>query len=171
MLDGLFTTPVYSRSRSRWWTQRFVTRTFGPKIEVYLWETNLKANVCKNSTFQVNRKKNATGKRRLTSSNRDAISYQHFMRRTTEQPFLTINLARPQKTTKFYFTSQLKKQFKNLTVLFNPLRCCLRRDKLVCMNCHVWKFCNDLFSNFRVIWSVNEVVLLNGFLSDIVEIT
>ena len=40
-----------------WWTQRFLTRKFGPKIEVYLWETNLKANVFKNSTFQVNRKK------------------------------------------------------------------------------------------------------------------
>ena len=30
-------------------------------------------NFCKNSTFQVNRKKNGTGRRRLTSSNRAAI--------------------------------------------------------------------------------------------------
>ena len=49
------------------WTQNFLTRKFGPKIEVYLWQTNLKAIVCKNSTFQVNRKKNGTGRRRLTS--------------------------------------------------------------------------------------------------------
>ena len=55
------------------WTQRFLTRKFGPKIEVYLWQSNLKANVCKNSTFQVNRKKNGKGRRRLTSSNRAAI--------------------------------------------------------------------------------------------------
>ena len=169
MLDGLFTAPVYSRSRSRWWTQRFLKRKFGPKIEVYLWETNLKANVCKNSTFQVNRKKNATGKRRLTSSNRDAIFYQHFMRRTTEQPFLTINLARPQKTTKFFFSSQVRKQFKLLTVPFKPLRCCLRNHKLV--NCHVWKFCKYLFLNLCAICSVNQTVLFNGFLSDFVETT
>ena len=32
----------------------------GSKIEVDLWQTNLKGNVCRNSTFQVNRKKNAT---------------------------------------------------------------------------------------------------------------
>ena len=49
------------------WTQNFLTRKFGPKIEVYLWQTNLKAIVCKNSTFQVNRKRNGTGRRRLTS--------------------------------------------------------------------------------------------------------
>ena len=55
------------------WTQRFLTRKSGPKIEVYLWQSNLKANVCKNSTFQVNRKKNGKGRRRLTSSNRAAI--------------------------------------------------------------------------------------------------
>ena len=38
-----------------------------PKNEAYLWQTNLKANVCRNSTFQVNTRKNATWKRRLTS--------------------------------------------------------------------------------------------------------
>ena len=51
------------------WTQRFLARKICPKIEVYLWETKLKANVCRNSTFQVNRTKNTTGKRRLTLSN------------------------------------------------------------------------------------------------------
>ena len=42
------------------WTQRFLTRKIWPKNEVYLWQTNLKANVCRNSTFQVNTRKNAT---------------------------------------------------------------------------------------------------------------
>ena len=37
----------------------------------------MKANVCRNSTFQVNRTKNGTGKRRLTSSNRAAMSALH----------------------------------------------------------------------------------------------
>ena len=41
------------------WTQRFPTRKIGPKNEVYLWQTNLEANVCRNSTFQVNTSKNA----------------------------------------------------------------------------------------------------------------
>ena len=60
---------------------------------------------------------------------------QHFMRRTTQQTFLAINLVGQQKTTKLYFSSQVRKQFKLLTVPFKPLRCCLRSDKLV--NCHV----------------------------------
>ena len=33
---------------------------FGPETNFYLGQTNLKANVCRNSTFQVNRRKNAT---------------------------------------------------------------------------------------------------------------
>ena len=37
----------------------------------------MKANVRRNSTFQVNRTKNGTGKRRLTSSNRAAMSAIH----------------------------------------------------------------------------------------------
>ena len=46
---------------------------FGPIIKVNFWQTNLRANVCRYSTLQVNRKTNATGRRRLTSSNRAAI--------------------------------------------------------------------------------------------------
>ena len=93
---------------------------------------------------------------------------QNVMRRTTQQTFLAINLASQQKTTKFYFSSQVRKQFKRLMVPFKPLHCCLRSDKLV--NCHVWKFYKDLFLNFCVIWSVNQIILFNGFLSDFVEI-
>ena len=90
------------------------------------------------------------------------------MRRTTQQTFLAINLASQQKTTKLFFSSQVRKQFKLLAVPFKSLRCCLRSDKLV--NCHVWKFYKDLFLNFCVIWSVNQIVHFNGFLSDFVEI-
>ena len=60
---------------------------------------------------------------------------QHFMRRTTQQTFSAINLASQQKTTKLFFSSQVRKQFKLLAVPLKPLRCCLRSDKLV--NCHV----------------------------------
>ena len=53
-----------------------------------------------------------------------------------------------QKIIKLSFFSQVRKQFKLLTVSFKPLCCCfscLRNDKLV--NCHVWKLapgCKDL---------------------------
>ena len=153
------------------WTQRFLTRKIWPKNEVYLWQTNLKANVCRNSTFQVNRKKNATGRRRLTWSNLAAIFVSTSCKNDTtnaEKTFLAINLASQQKTTKLYFSSQVKKQFKLLTVPFEPLRCCLRSDTLV--NCHVWKFCKDLFLNFCVIWSVDQIVLFTGFVFDFVMI-
>ena len=73
---------------------------------------------------------------------------QHFMRKTTQQTLLAINLASQHKTTKLYFFSQVRKQFKLLAVPFKPLRCCLRNGKLV--NCHVWKFCKDLFLNLRM---------------------
>ena len=73
---------------------------------------------------------------------------QRFIRRTTKQTFSVVNLASQQKTTKFFFSSQVRKQFELLAVPFKSLRCCLRSDKLV--NCHVWKFYKDLFLNFRV---------------------
>ena len=71
---------------------------------------------------------------------------QHFMRRTTQQNFSAVNLASQKKTTKLFFSSQVRKQLKLLAVPFKSLRCCLRGDKLV--NCHVWKFYKEL--NFRV---------------------
>ena len=70
---------------------------------------------------------------------------QHFMQRTTQQTFLAINLVSQQKTTKLYFSSQVRKQFKLLTVPFKPLRCCLRSDKLEN------RLCKDLFLNCCVI--------------------
>ena len=54
------------------WTQRFLARKFGPKIEGYLWQTNLKAKCLQKFYVQVNSKKNGTGRRRRISSNRAA---------------------------------------------------------------------------------------------------
>ena len=96
--------------------------------------------------------------------------WQHFMRRTTQQTFSAINLASQQKTTELFFSPQVRKQFKLLAVPFKSLRYCLLSDKLV--NCHVWKFCKDLFLNFRVSiadLSVYQIVLFNGFLSDLLR--
>ena len=53
------------------------------------------------------------------------------MRRTTQQTLLAINLASQQKTTKLYFSSQVGKQFKLLTVPFTLLRCCWRSGEVV----------------------------------------
>ena len=107
----------------------------GSKIEVYLWQTNLKGNFCRNSTFQVNRKKNDTGRRRLTLSHRAAIFVSTSYEERHNKTLLAINLASQQKITKLHFSPQVRKQFKLLVVPFKPLPCCLRNDLLV--NCHV----------------------------------
>ena len=147
------------------WTQRFLTRKFWLKNRGHLWQKNLKGNVCRNSTFQVNRKKIDTGRRRLQYLEQPSRYFcQHFMRRTTQQTLLAINLASQQKTTKLYFSSQVRKQFKLLAVPFKPLRCCLRKTcELPCLKIlqrSIFKLTRD--------WSVNQIVLLNGFLSDFV---
>ena len=69
------------------WTQRFLTRKIWPRNEVYLWQTNLKANFCRNSTFQVNTRKNATWRRRLTSRNRIAIFVSTSSEERHNKPF------------------------------------------------------------------------------------
>ena len=121
------------------WTQRFLTRKIWPKNEVYLWQTNLKAHVCRNSTWKNECYMKTTSY--LEEPNR--YFCQHFMRRTTQQTFSAINLASQQKTTKLFFSSQVRKQFKLLAFPFKSLRCCLWSDKLV--NCHVWKFYKSIF--------------------------
>ena len=62
------------------------------------------------------------------------LSARLYAKNDTTNPF-AINLASQQKTTKLYFSSQVRKQLNLLAVPFKPLRCCLRNDKLV--NCHV----------------------------------
>ena len=80
-------TSVYLRRRGRFVNSAFQQEKFGPKIEVSLWQTNLKANVCRNSTFQVNWKKNATARRRVTSSNRAAIFVSTSCEERHNKPF------------------------------------------------------------------------------------
>ena len=151
------------------WTQRFLTRKIWPKNRS-LFMTNKFESKCLQK-FYVSSKHEKECYMKTTSYLEEPNRHfcQHFMRRTTQQTFSAINLASQQKTTKLFFSSQVRKQFKLLTVPFKPLRCCLRSDKLV--NCHVWKFCKDLFLIFRLFWSVNQIVLFNSFLSDFVEIT
>ena len=151
------------------WTQHFLTRKFWLKNRSLFMTSKFKRKCLQK--FYISSKQEKEWYRKTTSYLEQPSRHfcQHFMRRTTQQTLLAINLANQQKTTKLCFSSHVRKQFKLLAVPFKPLRCCLRNDKLV--HCHVWKYCKDLFLNLRVIWSVNQIVLFNGFLSDFVEIT
>jgi len=152
------------------WTQRLLTRKFGPKIKVYLWQTNLKANVCKNSTFQVNRKENGTGRWRLTSSNRAAILSTLYAKNDTTNPFgYKLGESTENNKALFFFPG------KETIPTFNGSRG-LSHYAVVCevMNLWIAMFKNSAknrFLNFHVIWSVSQIVLFNGFLSDFVAIT
>ena len=55
-VDGLFTTPLYSPRRGHFVNSAFPNKKNLAQKRSYLWQTNLKANVCRNSTFQVNRR-------------------------------------------------------------------------------------------------------------------
>ena len=147
------------------WTQRFLTRKFGLKNRSLFMTNKFKRKFYVSSKQE----KEWYGKTMSYLEQPSSQFCQYFMRRTTQQTLLAMNLVSQQKTTKLYFSSQVRKQFKLLAVPFKPLRCCLQNDNLV--NCHVWKFCKDLFLNLPVIWSVNQIVFFNGFLSDFVEIT
>ena len=165
MLDGLFTTPVYSGRRSRFVNSAFSNKKILAQKSKFIYDKQIERK------FYVSSKQEKEWYTKTTSYLEQPSRHfcQHFMRRMTQQTLLAINLASQQKPTKFCFSSQVRKQFKLLAVPFKPLRSCLRNDKLV--NCHVWKFCKDLFLNLRVIWTVNQIVLFNGFLSDFAEIT
>ena len=135
VVDGLFTTPVYSPRRGR-----FVNSAFSNKKNLAqkrsLFMTTKFESKCLQK-FYVSSKHEKECYMRTTSYLDEPNRHfcQHFMRRTTQQTFSAINLASQQKTTKLFFSSQVRKQFKLLAVPLKSLRCCLRSDKLV--NCHV----------------------------------
>ena len=134
MLDGLFTTPVYSRRRGRFVNSAFPNKkNLAQKRSLFM--TNKFESKCLQK-FYVSSKHEKECYMKTTSYLEEPNRHfcQHFMRRTTQQTFLAINLASQQKTTKLYFSSQVRKQFKLLSVPLKPLRCCSRSDKLVCMN-------------------------------------
>ena len=74
VLDGLFTTPVYSRRRNRFVKySAFPHKKIGPKNRSLFMTNKFESKCLQTPTFQVNRKKNGTGRQLLTSSNRAAI--------------------------------------------------------------------------------------------------
>ena len=136
VLDGLPTTPVYSGRRDRFVNSAFpIVRKVWPQNQS-IFMTNKFESKCLQK-FYVSSKHDKECYMKTTSYLEEPNRHfcQHFMRRTTQQTFSAINLASQQKTTKLFFSSQVRKQFKLLAVPFKSLRCCLRSDKLV--NCHV----------------------------------
>ena len=73
----------------------------------------MKANVCRNSTFQVNRTKNGTRKRRLTSSNRAAMSA--LRRKNDKTNLFGYKLGELKENNKALLFFSGKKQFKLLS--------------------------------------------------------
>ena len=147
MVDGLLQLQSIRVEEAVSWTQRFLTRQIWPKNWI-LFMTNKLESKCLQK-FYVSSEQEKECCMKTTSYLKELSRHfcQHFMRRTTQQTFSAMNLASQQKTRKLFFSSQVGKR----------LRCCLGSDELV--NCHVWKFYKDLFLNFRVTYSVNQIVL------------
>ena len=114
------------------WTQRFLTRKFWLKNRS-LFMTNKFKRKCLQK-FYVSSKQEKEWYRKTTSYLEQPSRHfcQHFMRRTTQQTLLTLNLAYRHKATKLYFSSWEKKQFKLLTVPFKPC------DVVVCDVINLW---------------------------------
>ena len=135
VVDGLFITPVYSPRRGRFVNSAFPNKKNLAKQRI-LFMTNKFESKCLHK-FYVSSKheKECYMKTTFYLEEPNRHFCQHFTRRTTQETFSAINLASQQKTTKLFFSSQVRKQFKLLAVPLKSLRCCLRSDKLV--NCHV----------------------------------
>ena len=129
-------TPVYSPRRGRFVNSAFPNKkNLAPKRGLFM--TNKFESKCLQKFYVSSKQEKAECYMNTTSYLEEPNRHfcQHFMRRTTQQTFSAINLANQQKTTKLFFSSQVRKQFKLLAGPFKSLRCCLQSDKLV--NCHV----------------------------------
>ena len=105
VVDGLFTTPVYSPRRGR-----FVNSAFPKKKNLAqkrsLFMTNKFECKCLQK-FYVSSKHEKECYMKTTSYLEEPNRHfcQHFMRRTTQQTFSAINWASQQKTSKLFFSS------------------------------------------------------------------
>ena len=113
--DRLFTTPVYSPRRCR-----FVNSVFPNKKNLAqkrsLFMTNKSESKCLQK-FYVSSKHECYMKTTSYLEEPNRHSCQHFMRRTTQQTFSAINLASQQKTTKLFFSSQVRFHLSHYTVV------------------------------------------------------
>ena len=92
--------PVFRVEEAVSWTQRFLTRKFGPKIEVYLTQTNFKSKCLQKFHVSSKSKKECYRKTKSYLEQPSRHFCQHFMRRTRQQTLLAINLASQQNYNK-----------------------------------------------------------------------
>ena len=166
MVDGLFTTPVYPRRRGRFANSAFPNKKNLVQKSKFIYDKQIwKRMFAEILSFK------EIGQRMLHEDD--------VLPRGTEPSFLsalhskndTTNLfgyklgesTENNKAVLFFSGKETIQTFngsiKPITLLFSKWYACELRS-----NC-------DLFLNFRVIWSVNQIVLSNSFLSDFVEIT
>ena len=118
VVDGLmFTTPVYSPRRGRFVNSAFPNKTnLAQKRSLFM--TNKFESKCLQK-FYVSSKHEKECHMKTTSYLEEPNRHfcPHYMRRMTQQTFSAINLASQQKTTKLFFSSQVRKQCKHLSHL------------------------------------------------------
>ena len=120
------------------WTQRFLTSEIWPQNRSSYLKNKFESK-CLQKFYVTSKKENECYRNTTSYVEQPSRHFcGHFMRRTTQQNVLAINLASQQKTTKLYFFFSAKETIQPffLTVPSKPLRCCLRSYKLV--NCCVW---------------------------------
>ena len=132
------------------WTQRFLKSEIWPQNRSSYLKNKFDSK-CLQKFYVTSKKENECYRNTTSYVEQPSRHFcGHFMRRTTQQNFLAINLASQQKTTKLYFFSQLKKQFNLFFLRFH-----LSHYAVVCEVINLWIAVFDLILHFRVIWSVN----------------
>ena len=91
MLDGLFTTPVYSRRRSRFVNSAFSNKKILAQKSKFIYDKQIKRKCWQK--FYVSSKQEKEWYRKTTSYLEQPSRHfcQHFMRRTTKQTLLALN--------------------------------------------------------------------------------
>ena len=102
------------------WTQRFLKSEIWPQNRSSYLKNKFDSK-CLQKFYVTSKKENECYRKTTSYVEQPSRHFcRHFMRRTTQQSFLAINLASEQKTTRLSFFSQLRKQFNLLTVPSKP---------------------------------------------------
>ena len=115
VLDGLFTTPIYLHRRSRFVNSAFPNKKIWTKNRSLFMTNKFESKCLQKFTFQVNRKKNGTGRRRLTSRNRLAIfvNTNSCRKNDTTNPFgYILGESTENKKALLFFSGKERAEFK-----------------------------------------------------------
>ena len=120
VVDGLFITPVYSPRRGRFVNSAFPNKKNLAQQRILFMTKKFESKCLQKFSVSSKHEKECYMKTTSYLEEPNRLFCQHFMRRTTQQTFSAINLGSQQKTTKLYFSSQVRKQFKLLAVPLKP---------------------------------------------------